>query len=75
MSSQAVKILDDAMKLSDAERADVAACLFASLDHETHANLDPAWESEIERRLHAIDNGKATMIPWEEARQRIFGNG
>ncbi len=75
MSVQATKILDDAMKLSDAERADVAACLFASLDQETVDRLDPAWEAEIERRLHAIDNGQAVMIPWQEARQRIFGNG
>jgi putative addiction module component (TIGR02574 family) len=75
MSSQAVKILDDAMKLSDAERADLAACLFASLDQATHAELEPAWEAEIERRLHAIDDGEATLIPWEAARQRIFSNG
>ena len=75
MSTQAARILKDALKLADAERADLAACLIASLDQETSAQLDPAWEAEVERRLHAIDKGQATMISWEEARQRIFGNG
>ena len=75
MSSHATKILDDALKLTDAERADVAACLFASLEQHSLDRLDPAWGAEIDRRLHAIDSGEATMIPWQEARQRIFGNG
>lgn len=75
MSSHAIKVLDDAMKLTDAERADMAACLFASLDDKSFDQLDPSWEAEIDRRLHAIDSGQASMIPWEDARQRIFGNG
>ena len=74
MCSQAVKILDDAMKLSEAERADLAACLLASLDEKTHAQINPAWEAEIERRLHAIDSGHATLIPWKVARHSIFNN-
>jgi putative addiction module component (TIGR02574 family) len=72
MSAHATKITDKAMKLSPAERADLAACLLASLNEKTLAELDPAWEAEIERRLHAIDSGKAGMIPWDEARKRIF---
>lgn len=72
MSAHATKILDKAMKLPPAERADLAACLFASLDGKTLAALDPEWEAEIEERLHAIDSGKAKMLPWNEARKRIF---
>ncbi len=75
MSAHATKILDKAMKLSNAERADLAACLIASLDEKTLETLNPEWEAEIERRLHAIDDGSATTIPWEEARKRIFRNG
>ena len=29
-------------------------------------------EAEIARRVCEIDEGKATMIPWEEARRRIL---
>jgi putative addiction module component (TIGR02574 family) len=75
MSAHATKILDKAMKLSNAERADLAACLIASLDEKTLETLSPEWEAEIERRLHAIDNVGAAMIPWEVARKRIFRNG
>jgi putative addiction module component (TIGR02574 family) len=72
MSAHATKILDKAMKLSPAERADLAAYLLASLNEKTLAGVDPAWEAEIARRLHAIEGGKAKMIPWGEARKRIF---
>ncbi len=30
------------------------------------------WKAEIKRRLDAIDAGHAKLIPWEEARCRIF---
>lgn len=72
MSAHATKILDKAMKFNAAERADLAACLLASLNDKTLDRMDPAWSAEIERRLHAIDNGDAKMISWEKARKRIF---
>ena len=56
MSIQAERVLKDALNLNDSERADLAACLFASLDEATYQQLDPTWEAEIERRLHAIDH-------------------
>jgi putative addiction module component (TIGR02574 family) len=74
MSTNAIKLLEDAMTLSDADRADLAACLFASLDETTFPTADPAWEAEIKRRLDAIDSGQATLIPWEVARRRIFAD-
>jgi len=74
MSAKVAKILDDALKLAEADRADLAACLFASLDEKTIDKLAPGWDAKIERRLHAIDNGKAKLIPWEKARKRIFGD-
>ena len=72
MSAAATKLTDKAMKLSPAEKADLAACLLASLNDKALNGLDPAWEAEIERRLHAIDGGNAKLIPWDEARKRIF---
>jgi putative addiction module component (TIGR02574 family) len=74
MSSQATQVLQDAMKLPEADRADVAACLFASLEREPNHILDPGWETEIERRLKEIDSGRAIMLSWDEARARMFGN-
>jgi putative addiction module component (TIGR02574 family) len=74
MSLETVKLLEDALKLPAGERADLASCLFASLDQEPFLPLDPSWEAEIKRRIQEIDNGTAVMIPWEEARKRIFGD-
>jgi putative addiction module component (TIGR02574 family) len=72
MSANATKLLDKAMKLSAAERADLAACLIASLNDKAPSALEAEWEAEIERRLHAIDSGKAKTMPWSVARKRIF---
>lgn len=74
MSTQVAKLLEDALKLPNDERADLASCLFASLEAETHAQIDADWEAEIARRIHAIDTKLAKLISWEAARQRIFGN-
>lgn len=74
MSSDTVKLLEDALKLPAGERADLASCLYASLDPDISLPLDPSWDAEIKRRIQEIDSGKAKLIPWEEARKRIFGN-
>ena len=73
MSTTTTKLLEDALKLPEPDRADLAACLFASL--KTEPLLDAAWETEIQRRLEAIDAGKAKLVPWDQARKRIFGDG
>ncbi|MBI1830406.1 MAG: addiction module protein [Planctomycetes bacterium] len=75
MSAEAAKLLADALNLSEHERADLAACLFASLDEATYGQSDAAWEAEIERRLRAIDEKDASLIPWSEAHNRIFSAG
>jgi putative addiction module component (TIGR02574 family) len=74
MSSDTVKLLEDALKLPEPERADLADCLYASLEREPTRPLNPSWEVEIKRRLQQIDSGKAKLIAWEEARKRIFGD-
>jgi putative addiction module component (TIGR02574 family) len=74
MSTEAIKLLEDAMKLSEADRADLAACLLASVEQADFPAPDAAWEAEIKRRLDAIDAGHAKLIPWDEARRRIFAD-
>lgn len=74
MSTDCDRLLADALKLPEADRADLAACLFASLESEPSQILDAAWEAEIKRRIAEIDNGRSRLIPWEEARKRMFSN-
>ena len=69
MPPDPVKLLEEALKLSPEARAALAASLLESLDEDAEA----AWAAEIARRLHELDSGAVTPIPWSEARRMILG--
>ena len=71
MTHRAERLLDEALQLSEADRADLAARLIQSLDADTDADVDSAWATEIERRCAALDSGEAVTSDWSEVRQRI----
>jgi putative addiction module component (TIGR02574 family) len=68
----AARLLDEALKLPDQERADLAAELLASLVPATPAETrsDDEWLAEVERRARAALSGNPG-IPWETARAQI----
>jgi putative addiction module component (TIGR02574 family) len=45
----------------------MATRLIASVDDDDEYELSPAWRAEIDRRVAAIKNGTATLIPHDEA--------
>ena len=47
MTSKASKLLDDALRLSENERAELAAHLIDSLDGGFDEDADAAWDMEI----------------------------
>jgi len=71
MITHCEKILQDALALSDAERAVVVARLIESLDETTDTDVDDAWAAEIERRCAALDAGDAETSDWKDVRRRI----
>jgi putative addiction module component (TIGR02574 family) len=71
VTDRAEHLLGEALKLSDAERADLAARLIQSLDPEADSEVDAAWAAEIERRCAALDSGEAVTSDWSEVRERI----
>lgn len=71
MSTQAEKLLDEALRLSPAEREALAGQLFDSLETDD-PDAEAAWATEIERRLAELDSGQVKPIPWSEARRMIF---
>jgi putative addiction module component (TIGR02574 family) len=73
MSLSANKLLEEALKLSEDARADLAAALIESLDDERDPNVESAWSDEIARRLQDYESGAVKPIPWNEARKMIFG--
>jgi putative addiction module component (TIGR02574 family) len=74
MAPEAKKLLDEALRLPQGERARLAASLIDSLDGETEAEVERAWAEEVERRARDIDAGKAKPVPWAEARRAILAN-
>ena len=54
----------EAMKLSPSERADLADKLWMSA--EPSAEVEAAWDAEIDRRIREIDAGEVECVPWEQ---------
>ncbi|MGD9905220.1 MAG: addiction module protein [Vicinamibacterales bacterium] len=53
------QLLDEAMRLSAEERADV------------DPDAEAAWSAEIRARLQRVDAGEVDTVPWAEAQRRI----
>ncbi len=62
MASDARQLLDEALRLSEPERAELAAKLIESLGEgeagDTAEAVEAAWAVEIERRCAALDSGE-----------------
>jgi putative addiction module component (TIGR02574 family) len=71
MSAMADRVLQDALGLSEQERAEIAARLIESLDvgrDGEAAEVEAAWAAEIERRCAALDAGTTN---WQDVRRQI----
>jgi len=68
MSKMGQKVLDEALRLELAERAELAVELIASLDGEPDADVECVWAAEIERRAARARSCQDTGRPWAEAR-------
>jgi len=71
---KASKVLRDAMNLPPADRADIASCLYGSLNGDYANQLHPAWDQEVERRIREVEEGKVKPIPTKKAMQQIFAD-
>jgi putative addiction module component (TIGR02574 family) len=65
------KIRSEALRLNEAERAELAHSLVSSLDGTGDANAKSTWDAEILRRLAEIDAATAELIDREELRLRM----
>ncbi len=71
MTKKVQAILEQALKLTRKERAEVIEGLATSLDDEADADLPPEWWDEIERRIEGILSGKTKGIPIARAMRRL----
>ncbi len=68
------ELLSQLLDLPVADRAEIACRLLLSLEPEgpeRDPDWEESWKAEIEARLLAIDEGRTTLIPWEEVRDRL----
>lgn len=72
MTPEERKLLNEAMKLPESQRADLAARLIDSLDLQTDADAAEQWDSEIARRIAELDSGAVEAVPWPESRARLM---
>lgn len=64
--TKARKVLNAALELPPRSRGRLAASLIDSLDGPPDGDAATSWEREIDRRLTALDEGKARTMPWTE---------
>ena len=72
MPREAAQILHEALELPPEQRAALADSLLNSLDTEVDADVEQAWQDEIERRIESVRNGTTELVPWEEVQARLL---
>jgi putative addiction module component (TIGR02574 family) len=71
MTQKSQVVLEEALKLSATERAEVAEQLISSLDEIPDTDVEQAWQEEVQRRLQQVERGEVKTIPWEEVQRRL----
>ncbi len=65
------RIRTEVQELTEAERAELAHDLIASLDEPRESGVEDAWDREILHRISLIDSGQAKLLDREEFRQKM----
>ena len=65
------QVRDQALELTELERAELAHDLLISLDGPVDADATEAWNTEIVRRVAEIDAGTVVLIDADEVTQKI----
>ena len=73
MTKSTESILERALSMPPKERAVVAERLIASLDSVIDADVEIAWQREIQKRISQVEKGEVACIPWEQVRKTLRG--
>jgi len=63
------KLIEEATRLSEADRIKLAERILATLDGEPEGGAAEAWAQEIERRSREIELGLVQPVPWSEVKE------
>ena len=56
-----------ALQLPFVERRELAKVLLLSVEQPTETELETIWETEIERRIEAVENGEMKLVSGQQA--------
>jgi putative addiction module component (TIGR02574 family) len=67
------EVTREAAQLDEVDRFKLARVLLSMSDDpvEPRAELDKAWDEEIDRRVEELKSGKMKLIPLEDVKRRI----
>ena len=72
MSERSAKLLEESLARPEKERAGLADALLSSLEPPADVDIEQAWKEEVERRIQALDEGKAQVVPWDQVRDELW---
>jgi len=67
MSKRGAQVLEEALSLPPAERAELADRLLSSLDASAVSRIDAQWAVEAEDRIDAFERGEIKTVSASEA--------
>lgn len=70
MHDRVEELAERGMALAPEERSRLVDLLLVSLHEEPLAEVDAAWDQEVERRLAAYDRGEAQALDGEDVLAR-----
>jgi putative addiction module component (TIGR02574 family) len=70
MTDHVEELVEQARKLSPAERARLVQGILQTLDHPD-AGIDAEWREEVERRAAGAEAGERAATPWSQARRKL----
>jgi len=74
MTEDVKKVLNQALALTEVERAGLAASLIASLEEEETGDVEAAWEVELKTRIDRLNSGNTVGITWSSLFCNISNN-
>jgi len=67
-------LLEEALKLSPMERAELVENLLSSFEFRSRKTIDALWAQESEDRIDSFERGEITAIPAEQVFAEIEKN-
>jgi hypothetical protein len=66
--------LQGSIRIARGRSRNTRGAIAGELGSEATPAVKAAWSREIERRVHAIDEGSVELVSWEEVRAELFGD-